>query len=234
MSSKPIAKYLVAGSLIVGVVIVLRALVFGSAPQAGPRTTYASRPLDELVRPDDTDVTVTSKYERPLLAGRRQSEAETIAGLLSSGAGAIVIRIDRGQGELTETHDWVRTRWSGEVVQVLRQPPSHPMAIGSTFGFRRETGDLKVKQANVHARLDRLREPLAGTRYLVFAAWDPQTGALRETFIGSLDMYRILATGVLETAVIPLSTSNPGDPLDGKPFSEVAGQIQAWVAANDK
>jgi hypothetical protein len=109
-----------------------------------------------------------------------------------------------------------------------------PMAIGSTFGFRRETGDLKVKQANVHARLGWLREPLAGTRRLVFAAWDPQTGTLRETYLGLLDMYRILPTGVLETAVIPLSTSKPGDPLDGKPFSEVAGQIQAWVAANDK
>ena len=193
-----------------------------SPHQRPPREiTPNGQPLADRVKPDDTDVTISGRFSRPMKVHAPAGTSPVVWEL--NGMSALVVKLRPSASELTEKGDWISTKWSGDITQVLRLAPGHPFSVGGTVQFVHQTGDIQIGKASVHARYSWARDLKPGESYLMFVNWDVANSI---AVVGPGTEYRILSDGSLE------HVDTMPDEISKMTFQQVSDEVRAWVRAH--
>jgi len=181
------------------------------------------RPIASLIKPDDTELVIVSSSSPPLIVtappGTSEIEWET-----HNADVVLQLRVDNVEPTLTDSGDWIETKVSAVVVDILKSTPKRSFSAGERVGFMADGGEIKMiapstnRPITVKAEVPWSMPFQPGVDYLAFG-WIPEDEKL---VISPHAAYELTSDGHLRS----LLRHRPADEVNGAPASQILEQIR--------
>jgi hypothetical protein len=149
---------------------------FGAAPSQPPdgagnpgsRTVeWDGKDLRKRLEASDSRVDVVRSVSPPLMSFP-EDPAEELSVHVRRADAIVVLRPTAIVGRLTEAADWVDSTVTADIVDILKQPPKHPLRVGSSIQVNHRGGELTVDGRHIRAVDKGEALPEQGQDYLYF------------------------------------------------------------------
>ena len=147
-------------------------------------------PLATVIAPvAKQDVVVVEKNQTPPLFITPLPGVGDVEFRTSISTVVVIVQISGLESTLIPpVQDWVATKVTARIQDVLRKPTGDPITVGDSVSFKQDGGDVRIGPTTVRAVLPYADAFLVGQRYLLFGLRNPDDSSL---IFGPTDAYRL-------------------------------------------